>query len=66
MKYRKSSYSNSNSNCVEVGAKPKVVAVRDTKEKGFGPVLSFSPKAWTNFINSLKNLSRKQVAGRFR
>ncbi len=62
MKYRKSSYSNSNANCVEVGSKPGIVAVRDTKDNGNGPVLRFSPDAWARFTRELKKL--RQAKGR--
>jgi Domain of unknown function (DUF397) len=56
VKYRKSSYSNSNAQCVEVGSKPGVVAVRDTKNNGTGPVLGFRPDAWAAFTKALKKL----------
>jgi hypothetical protein len=40
-------------NCVEAGAGPGVVGVRDTKDKGRGPVLEFSPVAWQAFTATL-------------
>jgi Domain of unknown function (DUF397) len=47
--WRKSSYSNSNSNCVEVARNlPGIVAVRDSKDPA-GPALTFSPTAWQEF-----------------
>ena len=39
--------------CVEVAAAPTAVAVRDGKDRG-GPVLTFTPHAWQNFIQGLK------------
>jgi hypothetical protein len=52
--WRKSSYSNSNSNCVEVARNlPGMVAVRDSKDRS-GPVLSFGPEQWTAFTNAVK------------
>jgi hypothetical protein len=54
--WRKSSWSAYNGNCVEVGSLGGgLVAVRDTKEAGCGPALTFGPEAWGSFINALKN-----------
>ncbi len=48
--WRKSSYSGNDSGCVEIahldGGR---VAVRDTKDKGHGPVLTFLPHEWEAF-----------------
>jgi hypothetical protein len=46
--WRKSSYSNSNSNCVEVAGRPGAIAVRDSKDPGGSP-LTFAPSAWQAF-----------------
>jgi hypothetical protein len=35
--------------CVEVAACPATVHVRDSKDKS-GPVLSFTPEAWSRFV----------------
>jgi Domain of unknown function (DUF397) len=51
--WRKSSYSFSNGNCVEVG-RDQLIFVRDTQQDGAGPVLAFPPGAWTAFTASLK------------
>lgn len=51
--WRKSTRSGSSGNCVEVAIPPQSVMVRDSKDQ-FGPVLSFSPSAWTLFLNELK------------
>ncbi|WP_037908632.1 DUF397 domain-containing protein [Actinacidiphila yeochonensis] len=48
----KSSRSNGQQNCVEVAILPAVVAVRDTKDKGRGPILEFSPAVWQEFVTS--------------
>ena len=53
--WRKSSYSGNNGgDCVEVGAGVKVIAVRDTKQDGNGPVLRFSPAAWRSFADRVR------------
>jgi Domain of unknown function (DUF397) len=53
--WRKASYSgNGGGNCVEVGAAPQSIAVRDTKQDGAGPVLRFSPSAWRRFADQVR------------
>lgn len=60
--WRKSSYSNSSANCVEValaapgsgGAATTRVGVRDSKQYGSGPVLEFTADAWHRFIAGTK------------
>lgn len=49
---RKSSYSGSEANCVEVAVRDRVV-VRDTKDRT-GPVLRFTPAAWREFAGRVK------------
>ncbi|MEE4545065.1 DUF397 domain-containing protein [Streptomyces sp. V4-01] len=39
--------------CVEVAVTPEVIGVRDTKDKGDGPILSFGRPAWTSFVQDL-------------
>jgi hypothetical protein len=49
--WRKSSYSNGGgSNCVEAGHAPGAVLVRDTTQRGTGPVLRVSAETWRRFI----------------
>jgi hypothetical protein len=52
--WRKSSYSGSETNCVEVAEFDHVVAVRDSKDPA-GPALTFSPAAWISFVTTLKH-----------
>jgi hypothetical protein len=58
--FRKSTYSNPSGNCVEAGDFRTSshggarVRVRDTKDAGTGPVLSFTPAAWAAFTGGLK------------
>ncbi|HCU91368.1 MAG TPA: DUF397 domain-containing protein [Actinobacteria bacterium] len=51
--WRKSSYSGSGNNCVEVAQLPGGAAVRDSKNPGGGH-LAFSADAWQAFIAGLK------------
>jgi hypothetical protein len=54
--WRKSSFSNLNGNCVEIGRLlPDRVGVRDTKDYGNGPVLIFTAAEWDAFIAAAKD-----------
>ena len=62
MNWRTSSYSSGNGGeCVEVASPEGAVAVRDTKQNGTGPVLRFSPGAWSRFASQVK---RSLASGR--
>ena len=50
-RWRKSSYSDGQANCVEVTT-AGLIAVRDSKSPN-GPGLAFTPKAWQQFIERL-------------
>jgi hypothetical protein len=53
-RWRASSYSGTDSNCVEVAAESEArVLVRDTKDRE-GPVLAFPPGAWRRFAAQVK------------
>lgn len=51
--WRKSSRSNSSQVCVEVATTPRVIGVRDSKDRG-GPVLAVGRTAWRSFLGGLK------------
>ncbi|MGP3922341.1 DUF397 domain-containing protein [Streptomyces sp. 8N616] len=52
--FRKSSYSGSQGECVEVACSvADMIAVRDSKDP-HGPVLAFSPAAWSDFVSDVK------------
>ncbi|MFG3290928.1 DUF397 domain-containing protein [Streptomyces sp. NPDC048179] len=51
--WRASSYSGGQGNCVEVADNlPALIPVRDSK-RPTGPTLTFSPGAWTAFVDHL-------------
>ena len=51
----KSSLSNLNGNCVEVGLLPADrIGIRDTKDRGRGPALIFTGPEWNAFISAAK------------
>ena len=51
--WRKSSYSGSEANCVEVANAAGLVKVRDTKDRQ-GPALTVSTAAWRRFTTGIK------------
>jgi len=54
-KWKKSSYSNGQANCVEVSRSlPDIVAVRDSKNRS-GPVLAVRPGAWRDLLRAIKD-----------
>ena len=51
--WRKSTYSGSQANCVEVGNAAGLLQVRDTKDRQ-GPVLAVSADAWRRFTTGIR------------
>jgi hypothetical protein len=53
--WRKSSYSGGQGGeCVEVASAPGLIAIRDTKDQGAGPVLRITAEAWKTFTNDIR------------
>lgn len=52
-RWRTASYSGNGANCVEAGSVHGAVLVRDTKDRGCGPVLQFSPEAFAAFTSCI-------------
>ncbi|MEU3566456.1 DUF397 domain-containing protein [Kitasatospora sp. NPDC006786] len=54
VKWRKSTYSNGQGNCIEIAdGLASIVPVRDSKDL-HGPVLSFTPEAWRSFVAGIQ------------
>jgi hypothetical protein len=51
--WRKSSYSGSEANCVEVGSATGLVKVRDTQDRQ-GPALTMTADAWRQLMTKLR------------
>ena len=52
--WKKSSFSSGGDNCVEVAfAADGSVGVRDSKQKGLGPILEFTPAEWEAFLGGV-------------
>jgi Domain of unknown function (DUF397) len=53
-KWRKSTRSSGGDNCVEVAiADDGHVGVRDSKQRGVGPILEFTPSEWEAFLGGV-------------
>jgi hypothetical protein len=61
-RWRKSTYSsNGGASCIEVGQAALIIAVRDTKQGGTGPVLRVTPAAWRRFAEQVKRSLRSDA-----
>jgi hypothetical protein len=56
--WRTSSYSANSGNCIEVSVRERVVAVRDSKQGGAGPVLETTAAAWRDFLTTFSERGR--------
>jgi hypothetical protein len=55
-RWRKATYSSGNGGaCVEAGHVPGLVLIRDTKDRGNGPVLRVTPTDWKRFTASVRH-----------
>ena len=52
--WRVATYTGGQGNCIEVGTFTALIAVRDTRNREGGPVLSFDPQVWREFTERLK------------
>jgi hypothetical protein len=53
--WRKSTFSGTTQgNCVELGEAPAAVLIRDSKDRGRGPVLRIAPRDWRRFTSAIK------------
>lgn len=59
--WRKSSHSTAANNCVEVRGTTGGIDVRDTKDNGLGPILSFSSEAWADFVYDLPEMTTHEM-----
>jgi hypothetical protein len=53
--WRKSSYSDGTGNCIEVTSADRMVAIRDARQGGHGPLLKFAESAWQRFLVETKD-----------
>jgi hypothetical protein len=59
--WRKSSHSGGNGGaCVEVAAHDGMILVRDTKDRGRGPVQRYTPAAWQAFVTDLHDHAERR------
>lgn len=55
-RWRKSSYSEADGNCLEVAHSASgAISVRDSKQGSIGPTLIFSPLEWAAFMQTIRS-----------
>jgi hypothetical protein len=65
LSWRKSSFSGGNGGaCVEVAERGGMILVRDSKDRGAGPVQRYAPAAWRAFVAGLHDGGGAGGAGR--
>lgn len=52
--WRTSTYTSNGEACVEIAPEVDGVLVRDTKDRGAGPILRFSSVAWDAFLTDVR------------
>jgi hypothetical protein len=52
--WRKATFSHANGDCVEVAVRDRIIGLRDTAQREYGPVLEFPATAWETFIGAAK------------
>ncbi|TQM70655.1 uncharacterized protein DUF397 [Actinomadura hallensis] len=59
LRWRKSSYSEADGNCLEVAHSASgTIGVRDSKQGDASPILHFSPREWFAFTQTVRSLKR--------
>lgn len=61
--WRTSSFTNNGDSCVEVELGPESVRIRDTKDRGTGPILVLDPAAWAALRAAAGTLAPGRTGG---
>jgi len=63
--WRTSSYSSNGSDCVEVAPTADGVLIRDTKQRGDGPIIRFRTAQWVAFLHCAAGTDAASTTDRF-
>jgi Domain of unknown function (DUF397) len=63
--WRKATYSNASGSCVEASSAAGRILVRDTTQRGTGPILRFTPADWKRFTASIIRQTTAGAGGHF-